>query len=38
MGDPSIFERMYDQEINFSVSCFFDAGFDIKIQVKLGDV
>ena len=29
----NIFQRLYDSEINFSVSCFWDGGFD----VKLGD-
>jgi hypothetical protein len=29
----SILQRLYDSEINFEVSCFWDAGFD----VRLGD-
>jgi hypothetical protein len=29
----SIFQRLYDSEINFEVSGFYDAGFD----VRLGD-
>ena len=29
----SIFQRLYDSEINFEVSAFYDAGFD----VRLGD-
>jgi hypothetical protein len=29
----SIFQRLYDSEINFEVSSFYDAGFD----VRLGD-
>lgn len=29
----SIFQRLYDSEINFAVSCFWDSGF----VVKLGD-
>jgi hypothetical protein len=29
----SIFQRLYDSEINFEVSCFFDGGFN----VRLGD-
>lgn len=29
----TIFQRLYDLEINFAVSCFWDGGFD----VKLGD-
>jgi hypothetical protein len=29
----SIFQRLYDSEINFEVSVFYDAGFD----VRLGD-
>lgn len=28
-----IFQELYDSEINFSVSCFWDGGF----EVKLGD-
>lgn len=28
-----IFQELYDNEVNFSVSCFWDGGFD----VKLGD-
>jgi hypothetical protein len=28
-----IFQRLYDSEINFSISCFWDGGF----EVKLGD-
>jgi hypothetical protein len=30
---PDIFQRLYDSEINFTVSCFWDDGF----EVKLGD-
>jgi len=30
---PTVFQRLYDSEINFSVSCFWDDGF----EVKLGD-
>jgi hypothetical protein len=26
----SIFQRLYDSEINFEVSCFWDAGFDVR--------
>ena len=29
----SVFQRLYDSEINFSVSCFWDGGF----IVRLGD-
>jgi hypothetical protein len=29
----TVFERLYNSEINFDVSCFWDGGFD----VKLGD-
>ncbi len=29
----SVFQRLYDSEINFEVSCFWDGGF----EVKLGD-
>ncbi len=28
-----VLQRLYDSEINFSISCFWDGGFD----VKLGD-
>jgi hypothetical protein len=31
--DPSIFQQLYDAEINFEVSCFWDDGF----HVRLGD-
>ena len=31
--DPSIFQQIYDAEINFEVSCFWDDGF----HVRLGD-
>lgn len=27
----SVFQKLYDFEINFSVSCFWDGGFKIKI-------
>jgi hypothetical protein len=33
MTDDDIFQRLYDSEINFRISCFWDGGFD----VKLGD-
>ena len=29
----SVFQSLYDSEINFSISCFWDGGF----EVKLGD-
>ena len=29
----SVFQQLYDSEINFAVSCFWDGGF----KVKLGD-
>jgi|Tabmets5t2r1_1033131.scaffolds.fasta_scaffold151921_2 hypothetical protein len=29
----STFQRLYDSEINFSITCFWDGGF----EVKLGD-
>ncbi|HUS09537.1 MAG TPA: hypothetical protein VMZ30_03645 [Pyrinomonadaceae bacterium] len=31
--EPSVFQQLYDSEINFAVSCLWDGGF----QVKLGD-
>jgi hypothetical protein len=31
--EQSVFQKLYDSEINFSVSCLWDGGF----QVKLGD-
>ena len=33
MQPPDILQALYDSEINFSVSCFWDSGF----VVKLGD-
>jgi hypothetical protein len=28
----SIFQRLYDSEINFEVSCFWDAEFDVRLS------
>jgi hypothetical protein len=28
---PSIFQRLYDAEINFEISCFWDDGFLVRL-------
>lgn len=37
---PDIFQELYDSEINFSISTFWDGGFSVRLggfAVKLGD-
>ena len=30
----SIFQRLYDSEINFEVSSFWDGGFDVRLAMQ----
>ena len=32
MSVSIMFQRLYDSEINFEVSCFWDAGFDVRLS------
>jgi hypothetical protein len=33
--NPNIPQQLYDREINFSISCFWDGGFTVKIGDEL---
>lgn len=35
MGHIEFLQKVYDSEINFSISTFWDAGFDVKLGDKL---
>lgn len=32
MNEKSIPQRLYDSEINFAISCFWDSGFDVTLD------
>ena len=34
----SVFQRLYDSEINFEVSGFYDAGFDVRLGDALNGI